>query len=134
MAELVRVLAASPSAVISPCLRPLHVRFAWARSRHVIVDCNAGDGGGAAAARHGREIEEAGLTESERESAAPASRAPTVVVLSHHEGGMLQKFLRGLFSLWSWDHVFPKYKSEIISRKVCQMMKSYTVSHSDAFN
>jgi hypothetical protein len=78
------VLAASPSAVISPCLRPLHVRFAWARSRHVIVDCNAGDGGGAAAARHGREIEEAGLTESERESAAPASRAPTVVVLSHH--------------------------------------------------
>ncbi|KAK8447016.1 hypothetical protein SEVIR_9G578770v4 [Setaria viridis] len=56
--------------------------------------------------------EEAGLAESE---AARRLRlhGPNVVVLSHHEGTMLQKFLSGLFSLWGWDHVFPKYNNMV---------------------
>ncbi|CAD6201565.1 unnamed protein product [Miscanthus lutarioriparius] len=56
--------------------------------------------------------EEAGLTDNE---AARRLRlhGPNVVVLSHHEGSMLQRFLTALFSLWGWDHVFPKYNNMV---------------------
>ncbi|KAG0553223.1 hypothetical protein BDA96_01G576100 [Sorghum bicolor] len=57
--------------------------------------------------------EEAGLTDNE---AARRLRlhGPNVVVLSHHhEGSMLQRFLMALFSLWGWDHVFPKYNNMV---------------------
>nr|CAB3502288.1 unnamed protein product [Digitaria exilis] len=56
--------------------------------------------------------EEAGITEAE---AARRLRlhGPNVVVRSRHEGGVLKKFLRGLFSLWGWDHVSPKYNSMV---------------------
>ncbi|CAD6209136.1 unnamed protein product [Miscanthus lutarioriparius] len=56
--------------------------------------------------------EEAGLTDNE---AARRLRlhGPNVVVLSHHEGSMLQRFLTALFSLWGWNHVFPKYNNMV---------------------
>ncbi|CAN6308350.1 unnamed protein product [Urochloa humidicola] len=57
--------------------------------------------------------EEAGLTDTE---AARRLRlhGPNVVLLSHHDVSMLQRFLRGLFSLWGWDHVFPNYNSMVL--------------------
>ncbi|ONL92666.1 ATPase 2 plasma membrane-type [Zea mays] len=68
--------------------------------------------------------EEAGLTDNE---AARRLRlhGPNVVVLSHHEGSMLHGFLMALFSLWGWDHVFPKYNNMV--RVILNSMSWVTV-------
>uniref|UniRef100_A0A0D9VND9 Uncharacterized protein n=1 Tax=Leersia perrieri TaxID=77586 RepID=A0A0D9VND9_9ORYZ len=57
--------------------------------------------------------EKAGLTQKE---AARRLRlhGPNLVILSHHqEESILWKFLIKLFSLWSWNHVFPKYRNMV---------------------
>ncbi|KAL6645290.1 hypothetical protein ACP70R_016898 [Stipagrostis hirtigluma subsp. patula] len=68
--------------------------------------------------------EEAGLTEKE---AARRLRlhGPNVVVRSHHEDSMLRKLLMGLFLLWGWDRVFPKYKN--MARIILNSMSWVTV-------
>ncbi|PNT78354.1 hypothetical protein BRADI_1g78105v3 [Brachypodium distachyon] len=38
---------------------------------------------------------------------------PNIVLRSHHEDSMLQNFVMTIFSLWGWDHVFPKYNNMI---------------------
>ncbi|KAL5219229.1 hypothetical protein ABZP36_019913 [Zizania latifolia] len=64
--------------------------------------------------------QKAGLTNKE---AARRLRlhGPNVVILPHQDGSMLKKFLIKLFSLWGWNHVFPKYRN-----MVCVILNSMT--------
>ncbi|KAF0932819.1 hypothetical protein E2562_012151 [Oryza meyeriana var. granulata] len=68
--------------------------------------------------------EKAGLTGKE---AARRLRlhGPNVVIRSHQEDSMLRKFLMKLFSLWGWNHVFPKYKNMV--RVILNSMSWVTV-------
>uniref|UniRef100_J3LJ27 Cation-transporting P-type ATPase N-terminal domain-containing protein n=1 Tax=Oryza brachyantha TaxID=4533 RepID=J3LJ27_ORYBR len=68
--------------------------------------------------------EEAGLTDKE---AARRLRlhGPNVVVRSHQEDSILRKFLMNLFSLWGWNHAFPKYRNMV--RVILNSMSWVTV-------